>query len=401
MRFLGNRVARAVHELFTEPGFSDDPAAHVVHLPSVARLPFREAVLHERHRGIARIADDRPDFPVARRWDGADEADPGDVVIDRAGDVQLGPHIDQERVTLLDRPAELRGEIEVGIGRVLVGAHHGGIVCREVLLVEAAHDELLDAVLGHLGSGEDRRPDGLKSFGANAVHNSGSLLVRAIPFFRDDRHERLQEVGRGDDLVPEPLDELDGAGIHDGDIRHVVLRRVLHGKGFAGAERFAQGGMKLFPGKVDHRGAGQRVELVLLHGRNQFLRVAAGGDIIEPAPGVHLVEVQTENFVAEEVPVAEVAEQPPVDAFLAQKGLDRVEVHGGDPTKRMREGNWKPRDCKDSTWGNEIPSTQDIFRAGECKTGKLRANGRGALRVDYCTLKILTLGDRSLRQPPG
>ncbi len=85
--------------------------------------------------------------------------------------------------------------------------------------------------------------------------------------------------------------------------------------------------MELAPGAIGALLAGKRVEPSGLHGRDEPDRLSLRGDVVEPSPRCALREIEPENAVREMIPVMKIAEEPAVDAFFDESGLNRLYIH--------------------------------------------------------------------------
>ena len=63
---------------------------------------------------------------------------------------------------------------------------------------------------------------------------------------------------------------------------------------------------------------------------DELSRLAGGGDEVVPAAGDVGVVVEAEDAVGEGVAVVMIVEEPAVEMLVAERGLDGVEIHGGD-----------------------------------------------------------------------
>src|SRR5581483_5172641 len=74
----------------------------------------------------------------------AAKAGPGDVVVDGAGTIELGPHIQQNEATGSDWRGDLVSRLVMRVGGVGIGADNRAVVGDQAGLGEAGKDELLD-----------------------------------------------------------------------------------------------------------------------------------------------------------------------------------------------------------------------------------------------------------------
>ncbi len=210
---------------------------------------------------------------------------------------------------------------------VLVRPHHGRVDRDQPLFAESAHDELLDIVFRRTRMFGHGTADLIERLRADPVHHGGRLLVEPVPFLADHRDEQLDQIGRRDDLVPQPLDQLHRPGIDHADIGNVVLGGVLHGDPFLRPEHLAEPGMQFLPGEVHGLFSREVVELLSFHDRHQLSGLAPCRDEIVPPPAVHLLEVEPQHAVGKVVAVPEIAQQPAVHLSVAQRLLDPLKVH--------------------------------------------------------------------------
>src|SRR5262249_58665686 len=63
-----------------------------------------------------------------------------------------------------------------------------------------------------------------------------------------------------------------------------------------------------------------------LEGVQELRRLAARGDEIDPPPRQHLLRRQADDAAGKHIQPAEIVEQPGIELFLPQCGLDRFEI---------------------------------------------------------------------------
>src|SRR5580693_3958701 len=94
-----NGVPSPVNEVVAEASLVDVISRSPVHFPSTHRASAGDAFLHHFYSCIASIANHIENFLHSSRWRVAHVAGPGDVVIDGAGRILLGPNVEQNEIT--------------------------------------------------------------------------------------------------------------------------------------------------------------------------------------------------------------------------------------------------------------------------------------------------------------
>src|SRR5262249_22323917 len=134
VHFLSDGVAGAMGEVLGEAGIADDAAAGVVHFEAAQAVSGRHAFFHPLYSGVPRAGDDFENTAHVVGRVVAAEMGPGDVVIDCAGLVELGPHVEQEKIALTDRRGDRVGRLVVGIGGVRIRADDGAVIGEQASL---------------------------------------------------------------------------------------------------------------------------------------------------------------------------------------------------------------------------------------------------------------------------
>jgi hypothetical protein len=178
----------------------------------------------------------------------------------------------------------------------------------------------------------------LEGFGEDAVDFLLRGVVGCNLSVGEDGLELGDEVGGGDDVFAELAEALDGAGIDHGDVHDGVARGVLHGDAGVAGEHGFELGVELLPGGVFGLCTRQRIQATSLDAVDEFLRIAVGGDEVEPAAGNVHAGVEAKDRVGEGVAVVVVVEEPGVEVGVTQGGLDGGEIHGGDCIARGGNG---------------------------------------------------------------
>ena len=84
---------------------------------------------------------------------------------------------------------------------------------------------------------------------------------------------------------------------------------------------------------------------------DQFHRIAAGWNQVEPAPGDHLTCGQSQHPVSDGVAMMVIVEQPGVNVSLAQRGLYGGKIHGQitilNNQSHLSESGFTTEDTKD------------------------------------------------------
>src|SRR5262249_12843293 len=143
------------------------------------------------------------------------------------------------------------------------------------------------------------------------------------------RGEALHEIARRHDFDAELPNELDGPGIDTGDVRNRTLGRVLHRDALrAGAEPLDPRLELIAPGVAFGR-TGEMIERRGLDRVHEAARLALCRNEIKPAPGreVAALPADARDLDGNRIEAAEVVEQPRIEAFGAQRRLDRRYLH--------------------------------------------------------------------------
>ncbi len=106
-----NRVPGPMNEVIAEARLLDVISRRPVHFPSTHYAPTSNAFLHRLHASVACIANHGEDFAHLIGRSLADEASPGDVVIDGPGCVFLCPNIQQNEITLANGSRVFRARL--------------------------------------------------------------------------------------------------------------------------------------------------------------------------------------------------------------------------------------------------------------------------------------------------
>ena len=261
----------------------------------------------------------------------ADDAGPGDVVPDGAGEGEagvvgvgeLGPDVDEDEVAVEDgRGAELGGLI-VGVGGVGTGGAVGAVIGPEAFALHGLLEEGDDLELVGVISGTSVVGDVLPAGGEDAVEALLRGVVRGDLVLGEDGLEEADEIGGADDILAEGADELYRSGVDHRDVHDGVARRVLHRDLRGAFEHFGEILFEFLPGGVLTGGAGEGVELAGLDAVDELAGLALGRDEVEPAAGDEGVRVEAEDAVGDGVAVVVVVEEPAVEVLIAKRRLDR------------------------------------------------------------------------------
>ncbi len=327
-----DRVPGTVDKVFAESRAFDDAARCLIDLPARDGPRGGHRVDHQPRGGLARIAHDLKDSPLALVGL-ADDAGPGDVVIDRAGSIQLGPDIEQDEVAGLKIAGEFLIGLIMRVSGICAGGNDRRRIGHQVLALKCLFDPLADGPLVPAAVA-DAMADLLKCGGHDGVHVIAGGEVGCDLCLGQRRLEARDQVGGGADLDAEAADELDDSGIGQRDRRDLAAWRVLHGNAAIGLEYGREPLMQLAPAGVVLLRAGQCAEVSGLHamiepdGLGVALIGRSRGDEIEPtARGVNVGEA--EDRIGDLVSAMMVVEEPGVEVLLAQRLLNRGEIHGG------------------------------------------------------------------------
>lgn len=329
--FLADGVSRAVDEGGSVACVFDDVTGRSVEFPALEGAALVVGFSGGGDGGVTGAGDDGEDFLIFFRDGGTDEGDPGEVAVDSARAVELGPEVEEDEVALADGGIVGSGlGFEVGIAAVRADADDGRAIGGEAVAVEVVHDGGLDlafadraapgAMVGDEGPGEVEGGGG--DFFGFEVH--GPLF--GVP----GCFKALDEVAGGDDAGSARGDELDGAGIDSSDVGDGVSRGVFHGEVRDAGDERGDAGFEFLPAEVDDLIAGQVVEGGRLDAVDEFFGLAPGRDEVEEAPGADRAIFEAEDATGQDVRASEVLEEPAIDTEILESGLDSLEVeHGG------------------------------------------------------------------------
>ncbi len=250
---------------------------------------------------------------------GAAIAGPGDVVVDGGRPIELGPHVDQHGVTLVNLAAAFRLGFIMRIRHVGIDGDDGTVIGDQAGLFEAGANETVHVPLRDGLAGSESGRDLLKRLGANAVDAAAGLQVHLQLLGGPTGFEQLNQVGRGGDLDARAANQLDGAAIHQRHIRDGAVRRILHRDLVAAGEQTLQAFHLRGPTGILADVAGQSGENAGLDGVDQALRIAVGGNEVIPAASGDVLRIQLQNPVGERIPLVMVKKQPAIQMFFAER----------------------------------------------------------------------------------
>src|SRR6267378_1345138 len=209
-------------------GFLDVVSNRAVDLPACHSLAHGGGLEHSLYPRIAAVADDLEDLALFVGRCFADEAGPGDVVVDRAGRVFLCPDIEQHEVSFANWSGAFSMRFVVRIAAVGIYGHDGRVVRDEVLATKGFHEPLLHRVLGRAAVARPEA-DLLKGRSRNVVDRITRGEVRLHLFIGKSGFKLRDQVGGTYDVLTKTAHDFYGACVDQGDREHAVVGRVLHG----------------------------------------------------------------------------------------------------------------------------------------------------------------------------
>ena len=329
--FVGDVVAGAVGEPLGESGGANYVAGGIVGLKAADRLAGCERLLDGADGGIAGIAHGGEDELLAFGGFAANDARPGDVVEDGVGVIDAAPDVDEEEVAFLDFRRVPGGRLVVRIRAVGVDADVGSVFPDEAGALHAFAEPLHHVEFGDLPftpiGGAQTAADFFPALLKDFVDGHLGDGVADDLLFREDGLELAYEVGGADDLLAEAAQEFNSAGIDHGDVHDVVVGRVLHGDPAEPVEHGLQTGRELLPAGIHALRSGQAFKPALLDAVYELARLAIAGDEVVPAARNVRLFVQPQDPGRNGIAVMVIVEEPAVVAGIAQRRLDRFQVH--------------------------------------------------------------------------
>ena len=187
--------------------------------------------MHQLPGGVAGAGHDAEDLLAG--WsvgEAAQTPHPGDVGVDAAGRLLLGPEVDQQEVALADRRGVSGARLVVGIGAVGVDAHDRVRLGPQAGLLEGVQDEALDGVLVDLVAAPQGVGHAVEGLEGDPVEVDVGAAVPGELLLAPGGGEALGQVGGGDQLDARRAQQLGGAGVQPRDAGQLVVRAVLGGQ---------------------------------------------------------------------------------------------------------------------------------------------------------------------------
>ena len=128
VNLLGDVVAGAVGKELGESGGLDNGAGGIVGFEAADGEVLGEGLFNGGDGSVAGVADGLKDELLPGAGLAANDAGPGDVVVDGAGLVDAAPDVDEDKVALADGGGELGGGLIVGVGAIGVDADVGAVL---------------------------------------------------------------------------------------------------------------------------------------------------------------------------------------------------------------------------------------------------------------------------------
>src|SRR4051794_26778525 len=147
------------------------------------------------------------------------------------------------------------------------------VTSHSMIFITSNH-ELLNVILGCRLAGFDSSTNLGEGLLDDVVYVIGGGQVRLKLLVGPDGLETLHEIGAADRLDTKGSNQLDGPGIHPGDIRNRILWRVLHCNLFCACrvKGLLDMTLQLLPGQEYLLGTGKGIELVAFDGMDYFDR---------------------------------------------------------------------------------------------------------------------------------
>jgi hypothetical protein len=140
--------------------------------------------------------------------------------------------------------------------------------------------------------------------------------------------ELRHQIARGNYLHARAAHQFDRPCIHQTDVRHHIVRRILHGDGSVRLEYGFEVLAKLLIRRIGALRSREAVEAPGLNAMHQFLRFALGGNQVEPAARDEQCFRQAQHAIGNRIAMMMVVEQPCIHVAGLQRGLDFLQFHG-------------------------------------------------------------------------
>ncbi len=170
-------------------------------------------------------------------------------------------------------------------------------------------------------------PNPLEAGFHDPVHRVARFKMGGDLFGRQGSFEAGDQIGGGNHLDAEAADQLQGSAVYQRNIHDLVLRRVLHGHALVRAQHLAQLLAHLLPGYVMPLPSRKRTQMARFHAMIQLERLALRGNQVIPATRYVQIRRKTEYAVSDGIAAMVVIEEPRIDFALAQRGLNRRQIH--------------------------------------------------------------------------
>ena len=336
MNFMRDIVAGSMGKPLGESGGADHVASGIVGLESADGTTGGEGLFDRADGGIASIAHRFKDLLLALGGFAPDYAGPRDVVKDRSGIIHAAPYVDEQKVAFLDLRSALGCWLVVRVGAVSIHADVGPVLPNKVGTPQTLAQPLHHVELGDLAVfafGRTQTPaDLLPALFEEIVDGNLCDGVAENLLLGKNGLKLADEVGGTDDLLADAAEELYGASIDHGDVHNVVVGRILHGDPMKSVEHGLKTRGQFLPTGINAFRSRQRVKAALFNPVNQFARFAKAGDEVIPAPRDVRLRVEAENPFADRIAVMMIVKEPAIVARIAQRSLDRFQVHRRNST---------------------------------------------------------------------
>src|SRR5205085_7002411 len=130
-------------KVFAVTGAGDRVPGRPVHLPALEGSGGGKGGADAGNGGIARLGDDAEDLTMAGRHLGAGERSPGQVAVNRARPIALGPQVDEHKIARANGSIAAWTRRVVRIAAVRVDGADGRMVGYQLVRGEVVEDALL------------------------------------------------------------------------------------------------------------------------------------------------------------------------------------------------------------------------------------------------------------------
>ena len=239
----------AMNEILPETGLVDVIAGSPIHFPAGDLAAFLNRRFYLVDACVACAPNYFENLALAIGGRPAHKTGPGNIVINRAGRVLLGPDIEQHEIAFPNGTGACSRRLIMGISAISVHRDNGRVFGDQVFPREGFHEPLLDFMLGgpavaHLA------PNFLEGFRDDAINQITGLKVRLNLCVGQGCFELGNQVGGTDYVLAQTPHHLHRAAIHQRNIKDDVVWRILHGDVTIFAEQRLQILEQLLPRRI-------------------------------------------------------------------------------------------------------------------------------------------------------